>query len=132
MTNNSLQSGHSKLVHWGYVSKAESTRHLIDAIRRVLEGKLYLSETANERLLGRALGNGPHAVNTPMETLSDRELQVFELLGEGETVRTIAVKLKLSPKTIESYRENLKTKLGLDSGAQLLRHAVQWVLEQRQ
>ena len=115
----------------GYVSKDESTLHLIEAIRRVLQGKLYLSSAVNDRLLGRAVGHGQPTNYSPMESLSDRELQVFELLGEGETVRMIADKLKLSPKTIESYRENLKAKLGLSSGAQLLRHAIQWVLEGR-
>ncbi|MCA9024322.1 MAG: response regulator transcription factor [Planctomycetaceae bacterium] len=115
----------------GYVNKADSTRHLINAIRHVLKGKLFLSEAMNDRLLNRMVGHEGRPEMSAIESLSDRELQVFELLGEGKTVRDIAAQLKLSPKTIESYRENLKTKLGIAGGTQLLRHAVQWVLENR-
>lgn len=115
----------------GYVNKSYSTRYLIDAIRLVLAGKLFLSEAMNDRLLNRMVGQETPEKLSAVDTLSDRELQVFELLGEGKTVREIAALLKLSPKTIESYRENLKTKLGIAGGTQLLRHAVQWVLDSR-
>ena len=115
----------------GYVNKADSTRHLINAIRQVLNGKLFLSEAMNDRLLNRMVGHEHPSEISAIETLSDRELQVFELLGDGKTVREIAALLKLSPKTIESYRENLKVKLGISGGTQLLRHAIQWVLENR-
>ncbi len=114
----------------GYVNKDESTRYLVDAIRRVLSGKLHLSSAMNDRLLGSALGRAQLPADGSVEALSDRELEVFELLGHGENVRTIAERLKLSPKTVESYRESLKSKLRIPSSAQLLRHAVQWVLEQ--
>lgn len=113
----------------GYVNKADSTRLLINAIRQVLSGKLFLSDAMNDRLLNRVVGHERQPEMSAFETLSDRELQVFELLGQGKTVREIAAQLKLSPKTIESYRENLKLKLRISTGTQLMRHAIQWVLE---
>lgn len=112
----------------GYVHKQQAARLLIDAIRQVLGGKLYLSEQMTEQFLERAAGQSGTAAS-PLESLSDRELQVFELIGEGLTVREIADRLFVSPKTIEFHRERLREKLGLPSSTALSRHAIAWALE---
>jgi len=113
----------------GYVNKAEATRKLIEAVREVLGGKYYLSSRMRERMLTRAIGVDGFEDHSPIDRLSDRELEVFEQIGSGMTTREIAANLKLSPKTIESYRENLKAKLNLTNSTELTRHAVHWVLE---
>jgi DNA-binding NarL/FixJ family response regulator len=113
----------------GYVNKAEATRKLIEAIREVLGGKYYLSPRMRERMLTRAIGVDGFEDHSPIDRLSDRELEVFEQIGSGMTTREIAANLNLSPKTIESYRENLKAKLNLTNSTELTRHAVHWVLE---
>lgn len=113
----------------GYVNKAEATRKLIEAVREVLGGKYYLSPRMRERMLTRAIGVDGFEDHSPIDRLSDRELEVFEQIGSGMTTREIAAALKLSPKTIESYRENLKAKLNLTNSTELTRHAVHWVLE---
>jgi DNA-binding NarL/FixJ family response regulator len=113
----------------GYVNKAEATRKLIEAIREVMSGKYYLSPRMRERMLTRAIGVDGFEDHSPIDRLSDRELEVFEQIGSGMTTREIAANLKLSPKTIESYRENLKAKLNLTNSTELTRHAVHWVLE---
>lgn len=112
----------------GYISKQESPAELIQAIRQVLRGDIYLSSRMSNRLLGRIVG-GKTLENDPIGSLSDRELQVFEMIGQGLRTKQIAQKLDLSPKTIEAHRENMKAKLNLKSGAELSRHATQWVLE---
>ena len=112
----------------GYISKAEATHKLIGAIRQVLSGEVYLSQKMRERTLARSAGDLT-AEGSLLDKLSDRELEVFELIGQGSTTREIAEKLSLSPKTIESYRENLKAKLNLANSTELTRHAVHWVLE---
>lgn len=116
----------------GYINKTEATRKLIDAIREVLDGKYYLSEKMRERMLTRAVGLDDLGDESPIDRLSARELEVFSLIGSGMTTREIAAKLELSPKTIESYRENLKAKLNLANSTELTRHAVHWVLEDSQ
>ncbi|MEX0718186.1 MAG: response regulator transcription factor [Planctomycetaceae bacterium] len=113
----------------GYVNKEEAIDQLIEAIRLVLSGKIYLSDEMTERMLCRAVGSDDHAGESAVASLSDREIEVFEFIGHGMTTRQIAEKLDLSPKTIESYRENIKTKLNLKNGAELTQHAVRWVLE---
>ena len=112
----------------GYISKQESPSELINAIRQVLRGEIYLSLRMANRLLGRIVG-GETLENDPIGRLSDRELQVFELIGQGLRTKQIAQELDLSPKTIEAHRENIKTKLNLKSGVEMSRHATQWVLE---
>jgi DNA-binding NarL/FixJ family response regulator len=113
----------------GYVNKGQPAAQLIEAIRRVLSGKLFLSPEMTERMLSRQIGSDRNLLQSPIETLTDREIQVFELIGQGLTTRQVASKLDLSQKTIESYRENLKRKLQLKNGTELNRLAVQWVLE---
>lgn len=115
----------------GYVMKEEATARLITAIRRVLNGEIYLSEKMSARLLSRFVDGAPQTGGSAMERLSDRELEVFELIGRGLGTRRIAEDLHLSVKTIESHREHIKEKLKLDSSQELMRHAMQWVQFER-
>ncbi len=112
----------------GYLSKEEAPERTVEAIRRVLEGRIYLSPAMTDRILHVAAGD-PAPVTSTLARLSDREIEVFELLGEALSSRQIGERLGLSPKTVETHRENIKQKLGLESGRELLRRAVQWVLE---
>lgn len=114
----------------GYVNKEEVPEQIINAIRLVLRGRVYLSSRMTDRLLNRSV-RGSDADRSPIESLSDRELEVFEQIGRGMTTRRIAENLYLSPKTIETYRENIKAKLSLRNATELTQHAVQWVLENR-
>ncbi|MBD3337298.1 MAG: response regulator [Candidatus Eisenbacteria bacterium] len=114
----------------GYISKSEATEEMVNAIRRVMTNKVYLSPQMSERVLDRMV-RGEDKIDRPtIESLSDRELEVFELIGRGLTTRQIAQRLYLSVKTIETYRENLKTKLGLKNSTELVRHAVRWLENQ--
>ena len=113
----------------GYVNKQEMSEKIIEAIRQVLEGKIYLSPRMTERLLQRAVGSTPQLAQSPIETLSDRELEIFKMIGQGKTTRQIAGDLHLSIKTVETHRENIKSKLNIVNAAELSREAVQWVME---
>lgn len=112
----------------GYISKQESPDELIQAMRQVLQGDIYLSGRMANRLLGR-IGNGEPLDQDPMDSLSDRELQVFEMIGQGLGTKQIARRLDLSPKTIETHREKIKAKLNIQSSSELGCRATQWVLE---
>ncbi|WP_171190053.1 response regulator [Alienimonas chondri] len=114
----------------GFISKQEATGNIVDAARQVLSGRVYLSPAMSDQMLHRLVSNDDDAADkSPIESLSDRELEVFEMIGQGLTTRQIAAKLDLSPKTVETYRENIKSKLSLANGTALTRHAVQWLLE---
>jgi DNA-binding NarL/FixJ family response regulator len=110
----------------GYLAKAEACELVLSAIQTVLCGEIYLSRAAAARLLPNLFPD-PAAKTPALALLSDRELQVFQLLGSGCTTREIALHLKLSPKTVDTYREHLKDKLALQDGASLVRAAVLWV-----
>lgn len=111
----------------GYVMKLEAAKEIVKAVRRVVNGGIYVSQEISERLLlGIATGRESLA-KSPLEVLSDRELEVFELTGRGHGTREIADRLHLSVKTVESYRARIKNKLNLGSAAELMQHAVQWV-----
>jgi len=112
----------------GYLNKKEPIENVVQAIRQVFAGDMYLSPRMTQRLLRRACG-GVKAEDDPIQSLSDRELQVFEMLGRGMTTKEIATKLDLSPKTVEAHREKIKAKLDLANAAALSRRAVLWVLE---
>jgi len=113
----------------GYLNKQEAPSNIIRAIRRVLEGRVYLSDKLTERLLDSLTGMAKAPGQSPMQRLSNRELEVFELIGRGMTTGKIADHLQLSTKTIETHRENIKKKLGLASGQELTRRAMHWLLE---
>ena len=111
----------------GYIMKQSGTEKLIIAIRAVLRGELYLSEKMATRILGKiVIGKKHEEHQTPFASLSDRELEVFELIGKGHPSRKIAEDLCISVKTVESHREHIKQKLGLKTAAELVRHAAQW------
>jgi len=112
----------------GYINKRESIRKVVDAVRQVLRGEVYLSPAMASQLLHRAALGEP-LDHDPVEALSNRELEVFEMIGQGQTTQQIARKLDLSPRTIETHRKNIKEKLNLQNGAQLTRTAFQWVQE---
>lgn len=110
----------------GFVSKRAEVAELLTAVRRVLDGDVYVSEALSGRLLNRIVHGNRR--RSGVESLSDRELEVFELIGRGRTTREIADRLHLSVKTIETYRENTKVKLDLRSSVELIREATQWLL----
>ncbi len=110
----------------GYIMKQEASERLLLAIRRVLNGEIYLSEKMTTRLLSVLARGQANKGSTPVDLLSDRELEVFQLIGHGQGTRQIAEKLHLSIKTIETYREHIKEKLKLDDATELVQHAVQW------
>jgi DNA-binding NarL/FixJ family response regulator len=112
----------------GYISKQEPPEALIRAIRQVLRGELYLSPRMTSRLLNRVVA-GSATQGDPVQGFSNRELEVYEMIGQGLTVQQIATRLHLSPKTIETHREKIKQKLNVANSAELNRRAVQWVLE---
>jgi DNA-binding NarL/FixJ family response regulator len=111
----------------GYINKQELQGSVIEAIRKLLRGELFLSAEMTQQLAGQAF-SGRNALQG-IEALSDRELQIFQLIGRGMTTRAIAEELRLSVHTVESHRENIRLKLGLRNGTQLLQRAVLWSLE---
>jgi DNA-binding NarL/FixJ family response regulator len=113
----------------GYITKAQATGAIIDAIRQVLAGQMYLSPALTAKLLKRvASPAGQDAGRAPIDALSDRELEVFRLIGQGLRTQEVAHELHLSVKTIETYRDRIREKLGLRDGTELVRYAVQWML----
>ena len=114
----------------GYVHKQEALESVIAAIRQVLRGEIYVSPSVAEHMLQRAVRGQDPGEFSPLERLSDRELEVFGLIGTGLTTRQIAQKLHLSPKTIETHRDHIKTKLRLTNNNELVRQAVEWTLAQ--
>ena len=113
----------------GYINKIEGTERIIEAIEQILTGRIFLSGPMTERVLQRMMRNEPEPGASPIDALSDRELEVFEMVGHGQTTRQIAKKLHLSPKTIETHREHIKAKLHLQNNNEMVRQAVQWALE---
>lgn len=111
----------------GYIMKQEAPEKLLEAIRQVQKGNIFLSDRMGARMLQQMVSgrNDPSAPS--LEMLSDRELEVFQLIGQGVGTRQIAERLHLSVKTIESYREHIKRKMRLNSGTELVQHAVHWI-----
>lgn len=110
----------------GYITKEESTERIVEGIRRVLAGEVYLTDSLSAQLLGRMVDQNTSLDASPIHDLTDRELQVFDMIGQGKTTREIAETLSLSVKTIESHREHIKNKLGLANATELLKRALQW------
>lgn len=111
----------------GYVTKQQLDETLLIAIRCVLAGEIYMSDQLQVRLATKCLGRKIMAPDSRLDSLTDRELQVFRLIGEGRTTRQIAEDLSLSIKTIESHRQHIKSKLAIESAAQLIQRATLWV-----
>jgi DNA-binding NarL/FixJ family response regulator len=114
----------------GYIMKAEATEKVITGIRTVLSGELYVSERMSAKMVRKLVGGGPETGASPIDHLSDRELEVFLSIGRGQGTRQIAEKLHLSIKTIETYRAHIKEKLNLADAAELLQYAIRWVNSQ--
>jgi DNA-binding NarL/FixJ family response regulator len=110
----------------GYVMKEEATEKVLVAIRRILGGTVYLSDHVSGKILSKITGTKPENTISGIDCLSDRELEVFELIGTGLGTREIADKLFLSVKTIEAHRMHIREKLKLKNSTELLQHAIQW------
>ena len=114
----------------GYLNKGQATHHVVDAIRAVLRGRVYVSGVMAEKLLQRVVGRKPEE-RSAIDSLSDRELEAFQFLGEGMTTESIAEKMHVSPKTVETFRARIKEKLGISNLTELIQRAAQWVVESR-
>jgi DNA-binding NarL/FixJ family response regulator len=110
----------------GYIMKQEATENVLVALRRLLRQEMYLSERIANRMLRQLVTHGRDPVETPIARLSDRELEVFRLIGGGLGTRQIADELRLSVKTVESYQAHIKEKLGLASSRDLVQRAIEW------
>ena len=110
----------------GYIMKQEATEKVLVAVRRILNGELYLSDRMSNKMLQHYIGGAPSMIQSRISSLSDRELEVFRLIGEGRATREIAEELHLSVKTVETYQAHIKDKLALRSGRELIQHAIQW------
>jgi DNA-binding NarL/FixJ family response regulator len=111
----------------GYLMKDAGAAKVLEAIRLVLNGQLYVSPQLSARLLDAATGRRPRGSDSPIEKLTDREFEVFRLLGNGNKVKEIALLLHLSPRTVEVHRDRIKEKLRIKDANSLLHHAVRWV-----
>ena len=114
----------------GYIMKQEAPEKVITAIRQVLQGSIYVSEKMGVKMLHSYIDSPKTPITSSVELLSDRELEVFQLLGKGLGTRQIAEKLNISVKTVEAYRANIKEKLNLKSSSELVQHAIHWVLSE--
>jgi DNA-binding NarL/FixJ family response regulator len=112
----------------GYIMKQEATEKVLVAIRRILQGEVYLSDRLTNTMLQQYVRGGAPAKSSPLVNLTDRELEVFRLIGEGHGTRQIAEELHLSVKTIESYQAHIKDKLALRNARELVQHAIEWTV----
>jgi DNA-binding NarL/FixJ family response regulator len=110
----------------GYIMKQEATERVLIAIRRILKGEVYLSDRAASRVVDQCVRRSPAADPSPVSELSDRELEVFRLIGQGLGTREIADTLRLSVKTVETYQTHIKEKLSLRNARELVQHAIEW------
>jgi DNA-binding NarL/FixJ family response regulator len=110
----------------GYIMKQEAIEKMMEAIRRVIKGDLYVSEKVSAGIVKKFIDGKSESASSPEELLSDRELEVFRLVGQGFGTRQIAEQLHVSIKTVEAYRANIKEKLNLNSATELVKHAVHW------
>jgi DNA-binding NarL/FixJ family response regulator len=115
----------------GYIMKQEATERVLVAIRRILEGKVYLSERLTNKMLEQFVHGAGSSKNDPLTTLSDRELEVYRLIGAGHGTRQIADELHVSVKTVESYQAHIKEKLSLRNARELVQHAIESTLSEK-
>lgn len=111
----------------GYIMKQEAIEKMMEAIRKVLRGELYVSERVSANIVKRFVDGKADGMSSPEELLSDRELEVFQLIGQGFATRQIADQLHVSIKTVEAYRANIKEKLNLKNATELIKHALHWI-----
>ena len=112
----------------GYIMKQEATEKVLVAIRRILQGDVYLSDRLTNTMLQQFVRGSAPSKSSPLVNLTDRELEVFRLIGEGHGTRRIADELHLSVKTIESYQAHIKEKLALRNARELVQHAIEWTV----
>ena len=112
----------------GYIMKQEATEKVLIAIRRILQGDVYLSDRLTSTMLQQYVRGASTTKKSPLVNLTDRELEVFRLIGEGHGTRQIGDELHLSVKTIESYQAHIKEKLGLKNARELVQHAIEWTM----
>lgn len=115
----------------GYIMKQVATEKVLVAVRRILAGEIYVSDRIANRMLKHYITGSGTAKNSSIADLSDRELEVFRLIGEGHGTRQIAEELHISIKTVESYQAHIKDKLSLRSARELLQHAIQWNMNEK-
>lgn len=115
----------------GYVMKAEALTNVLDALRKVLKGEVYVSPRLSERLIFQAIQSVDGGTGSPVDKLSDRELEVLELMGRGFGTKQIAGELHLSVKTIETHRAHIKEKLGFRDAGEMVRFAIDWVAQEK-
>lgn len=115
----------------GYIMKQEATEKVLVAIRRILRGDVYLSDRVSSKMLQNYVRGSSTARESPVADLSDRELEVFRLVGEGHGTRQIAEELHLSVKTVETYQAHIKEKLSLRNARELVQHAIEWHLTEK-
>lgn len=114
----------------GYIMKQEATEMVLVAVRRILNHEIYVSERVANKMLRHYITGSPSSADSPLAGLSDRELEVFRLIGEGHSTRQIAEELHLSVKTVESYQAHIKEKLSLRNARELVQLAIQWSIKE--
>ena len=115
----------------GYIMKQEATDRVLIAIRRILGGEVYLSERLTNKMLQQIVRGTDPVKQSPMSQLSDRELEIYRLIGSGHATRQIAEELHISVKTVESYQAHIKVKLSLRSARELVQHAIEWAVTEK-
>ena len=115
----------------GYIMKHEAAEKVLGAVRQILNHETYVSDRVASKILQRYISGSDSPKSSPLSELSDRELEVFRLIGKGHSTRMIAEELHLSVKTVESYQAHIKDKLSLKNGRELVQHAIQWVLSEK-
>ena len=111
----------------GYVMKSELTKTLVEAIRRAMQGKVHLSEELSSRMLTYFVSSGKEKSVDPVQTLTDRELEIFRLVGQGNKASGIARMLNVSVKTVDAHRLHIREKLNLKNGTELVKYAIEWI-----
>lgn len=111
----------------GFIMKFESAAVILKAVRKVLNGGIYLGDKISDQILRNSISGNRNTGETTMESLSDRELEVFELMGMGKSTSEIAEQLHLTKKTIETYRSRTKDKMGFKNSTEMLIHAIKWL-----
>ena len=115
----------------GYIMKQEATEKVLEALRRIVNREIYVSDRVANKMLQQYIGGSTVAQHSPVSDLTDRELEVFRLIGGGHSTRQIAEELRLSVKTVESYQAHIKEKLSLRSARELMQHAIQWSISEK-
>ncbi|HEV3276515.1 MAG TPA: response regulator transcription factor [Terriglobia bacterium] len=116
----------------GYIMKQEAAEKVLMAVRRILDREVYVSERVANKMLHQHIGRSTTVTQSPLDDLTDRELEVFRLIGHGYGTRQIAEELYLSVKTVESYQAHIKEKMAFHSARELVQHAIQWVISEKQ